>query len=340
MNNLHGLLYPASYLRKDTMLRLNQVFSKLTLLLPSENFISLSPISNTCSMEIKANVPIPLGDRLEWFTEIVDNWKSWAEEIGLGEKTPASTLLSAAKGEEESLQSILKKLRGDEVSDPLLDAQIFLQLSLDLDRRNDEVQIELDRMTIHEGKLKSILQDPLEITPSSDAFQKLYSPAIKPLLRPKERLRAWALLWQKYTDPEPCPIGETIALKDLIDKSYEALQPREAPAEILNLVLPLDPNISPKKSDKFINRLKSLVQATSNTTIKDFSKNSEIQKLAKEITHDWDTTVMNQSHGPALNLTIYPKRTWNEIFFKAAGLKPPPIHQSANQYIGWSFFLY
>jgi len=339
MNNLHGLLYPASYLRRDTMLRLNQVFSKLTLLLPTENFTSLSPISNTCSMEIEANVPIPLGDKLGWFTEIVNNWNSWAKEMGLGEKIPASTLLSAAKGEEESLQGILKKLKGDEVSDPLLDAQIFQQLSLDLDRRNDEVQTELNRMTIHEDKLKSILEDPLETTGSSDGFQKLYSPIIKPLLRAKERLRAWALLWQKYTDPEPWPIGESIALKDLIDKSYEALQPREAPAEILDLVLPLDPNIRPGKSEKFINGLNSLVQTTSNTTIKNFSKTTEIEKLAKEISQSWDKITENQAHGPTLHLTIYPKRTWNEIFLKAAGLKLEHETASAHEYVGWSFFL-
>jgi len=164
-------------------------------------------------------------------------------------------------------------------------------------------------MTIHEDKLKSILQDPLEITGSSDGFQKLYSPIIKPLLRATERLRAWALLWQKYTDPEPWPIGESIALKDLIDKSYEALQPREAPAEILDLVLPLDPNIRPGKSEKFINGLNSLVQTTSNTTIKNFSKTTEIEKLAKEISQSWDKITGNQAHGPILHLTIYPKRT-------------------------------
>ena len=339
MNTLHGLLYPSTYLSRDTMLRLNQVFSKLTLLLPTEHRVNLPPKSNTCSMEIEAAVPIPLGDRLEWFTDIVGNWKSWAKEMGLGEKIPASTLLSAAKDEEESLQGILNKLKGGEVSDPLIDAQIFLQLSLDLDRHNDEVQTDLDKLTIYEEKLKSILQDPVEHTGPSSAPQNLYSPIIKPVLRAKERLKAWALLRQKYTDPEPWPIGESISLKDLIDESYEALQPKETPIEMLDLVLPLDPNIRPGKSDKIINSLTSLARALSDTTIKNFCKNNEIDKLAQEIDQNWEKTIRNQAHGPTLKLTIYPKRTWDEIFLKAADLNFEHKAQSLPEHVGWSFFL-
>ena len=90
MNILHGLLYPASYLRRDTMLRLDQVFSKLTLLVPTEKDINLPSPSSDISMEIEATAPAPLGDRLDWFTGLISNWKSWAEEMGLGEKIPGN----------------------------------------------------------------------------------------------------------------------------------------------------------------------------------------------------------------------------------------------------------
>jgi hypothetical protein len=340
MNILHGLLYPASYLSRDTMLRLGQVFSKLTLLVPTEEDVNISPPSSNCSMEIEATAPAPLGDRLGWFTGLISNWKSWAEEMGLGEKIPASTLILAAKGEEESLQGILNTLRGTEVPDPLLDARIFLQLSLDLDRRNDELQTDFDKMVIHEDKLKSILQDPGELTDSQGPPKDPYSPIIEPLLMAKERLRAWALLWQKYTDPRPWPIGESITVKDLVDKAYEALQPREAPVDLLDLVLPLDPNIKPGESDKINNGLTSLIKAISNTTIQNISENGDIRELSEEIKESWDKGNKNQIPGPTLNLTLYPKRTWKEIFSKAADLELDQEGQNSTETIGWSFFLY
>ncbi len=339
MNILHGLLYPASYLRRDTMLRLDQVFSKLTLLVPTEEDINLPSPSSNCSMEIEATAPAPLGDRLGWFTGLISNWKSWAEEMGLGEKIPASTLIRAAKGEEESLQGILNTLRGTEVPDQLLDARIFLQLSLDLDRRNDELQTDFDKMIIHEDKLKSILKDPMELNDSQGSPKAPYSPIIEPLLMAKDRLRAWALLWQKYTDPGPWPIGESITVKDLVDNAYEALQPREAPVDLLDLVLPLDPNIKPGESDKINNGLTSLIKAISNTTIQNWSENGDIQKLSEEIQQTWDKANKNQIPGPTLNLTLYPKRTWNEVFLKAAGTELDHGGQNSTAPSGWSFFL-
>ena len=339
MNILHGLLYPASYLRRDTMLRLDQVFSKLTLLVPTEEDVNPPSPSSNCSMEIEATAPAPLGDRLGWFTGLISNWKSWAEEMGLGEKIPASTLIRAAEGEEESLQGILNTLRGTEVPDPLLDARIFLRLSLDLDRRNDELQTDLDKMVIHEDKLKSILKDPGELTDSQGSPKVPYSPIIEPLLMAKERLRAWALLWQKYTYQGPWPIGESITVKDLVDEAYEALQPREAPVDLLDLVLPLDPNIKPGESDKINNALPSLINAISNTTIQNYSENGHIQELSEEIQQTWDKADRNRIPGPMLNLTLYPKRTWTEVFSKAAGLGLEERGQTSTANIGWSFFL-
>jgi len=339
MNILHGLLYPASYLRRNTMLRLYQVFSKLTLLVPTEEDINLPPPSSSYSMEIEIVAPAPLGDRLGWFTGLITNWKSWAEEMGLGEKIPASTLIRAAAGKEESLQGILNTLRGTEIPDPLMDARIFLRLSLDLDRRNDQLQTDLDELTIHEGKLKSILQDPWKLTDSQGSPKIPHSPVIEPLLMAKERLRAWVLLWQKYTGQGPWPIGESITVKDLVDNAYEALQPKEAPVDLLNLVLPLDPNIKPGKSDKINNGLASLISAISDTTIQNMKKDGVMQELSKDVQESWNKASRNQIPGPTLNLTVYPERTWKKLLSKAAGLELDEGEQDSTATTGWSFFL-
>jgi hypothetical protein len=339
MNILHGLLYPASYLRRNTMLRLDQVFSKLTLLSPTED-INLPPPSIGCSMEIEATAPAPLEDRLGWFTDLISNWKSWAENMGLGEKITASTLIRAAAGEEESLQGILNTLKGTELPDPLMDARIFLQLSLDLDRRNDELQTDLNKLAIHEDKLKSILQEPWELTDSLGSPKVPHSPVIEPLLMAKERVRAWALLWQKYTGKGSWPIGESIIVKDLVDGAYEALQPREAPVDLLNMVLPLDPKIKPGESDKISNGLASLINAISDATMQNIRENGEIQELSKDVQESWNKANRNQIPGPTLNLTLYPERTWNEVLLKAAGLELEKKGQDSTTTTGWSFFLY
>jgi len=338
MDILHGLLYPASYLRRNTMLRLEQVFSKLTLLVPAEG-IDLPPTPDSCSMEIEAIVPAPLGNRLGWFTDLIGNWKSWAEDMGLGEKIPAYTLIRAAAGEEESLQGILNTLKGAEIADPLLNARIFLQLSLDLDRRNDELQTDLDELAIHENKLKSILQDPGEPTGSVVPPKAPCSPVIETFLMARERLRAWALLWQKYTGKGPWPIGESIAVKDLVDKAYEALQPREAPVDLLDLVLPLDPNIKPGKSDKISSGLASLISAVSGTTIQNMKEDGEIRELSKDVQENWNRVNRNQIPGPTLILTMYPERTWKELLLRAAGLELNEGEQGSAATTGWSFFL-
>jgi hypothetical protein len=321
------------------MLRLYQVFSKLTLLVPTEEDINLPPPSSSYSMEIEIVAPAPLGDRLGWFTGLITNWKSWAEEMGLGEKIPASTLIRAAAGKEESLQGILNTLRGTEIPDPLMDARIFLRLSLDLDRRNDQLQTDLDELTIHEGKLKSILQDPWKLTDSQGSPKIPHSPVIEPLLMAKERLRAWVLLWQKYTGQGPWPIGESITVKDLVDNAYEALQPKEAPVDLLNLVLPLDPNIKPGKSDKINNGLASLISAISDTTIQNMKKDGVMQELSKDVQESWNKASRNQIPGPTLNLTVYPERTWKKLLSKAAGLELDEGEQDSTATTGWSFFL-
>jgi len=290
-------------------------------------------------MEIEIVAPAPLGDRLGWFTGLITNWKSWAEEMGLGEKIPASTLIRAAAGKEESLQGILNTLRGTEIPDPLMDARIFLRLSLDLDRRNDQLQTDLDELTIHEGKLKSILQDPWKLTDSQGSPKIPHSPVIEPLLMAKERLRAWVLLWQKYTGQGPWPIGESITVKDLVDNAYEALQPKEAPVDLLNLVLPLDPNIKPGKSDKINNGLASLISAISDTTIQNMKKDGVMQELSKDVQESWNKASRNQIPGPTLNLTVYPERTWKKLLSKAAGLELDEGEQDSTATTGWSFFL-
>jgi len=107
----------------------------------------------------------------------------------------------------------------------------------------------------------------------------------------------------------------------------------------LDLALPLDPNIKPGESDKINNALPSLINAISNTTIQNYSENGHIQELSEEIQQTWDKTNRNEIPGPMLNLTLYPKRTWTEVFSKAAGLELDQGEKTSVATIGWSFFL-
>jgi hypothetical protein len=69
------------------------------------------------------------------------------------------------------------------------------------------------------------------------------------------------------------------------------------------------------------------------------SENGDIQELSEEIQQAWDKANMNQIPGPKLNLTLYPKRTWTEVFTKAAGLELDHGGRTSTLTSGWSFFL-
>jgi len=341
MDKLHGLLYPTCYLRQDTMLRLAQVFSKLTLLIPTEDtqISPYHPLSNS-PMEIEVITPAPLGERLGWFTDLISNWESWAKQMGLGQKIPASTLMSAATGKEreESIQTILNTLKkSTEATDPFLNAQIFLQLALDLDRQEDELRTDLCKLAAQEDRLKLILQGPGKLTDSPRPIK--YSPMIVPLVMAKERLKAWAMLWQKFTDKGPWPIGESIALKDLLDSAYGTLQPSVFPIDLLDLALPLDPDIRPGESDEISNILTILIDAIPNATIQDINEGEKIQKLVREISQKWEEASKSQILGPRLTLTLYPRKTWGEVLSKTTNLNLENDRVDPLTTNGWSFFL-
>ncbi len=338
MSRLHGLLYPTCYLRQETMLRLAQVFSRLTLLIPTED-IQILPYRQPPSdspMEIEPIAPIPLGDRLGWFTDLVNNWKSWAKEVGLGEKIAASTLMSAAVDREESVQTILSVLKDSTgATDPILNAQIFLQLTLDLDRREDELGIDLSRLAVQEDRLKLILQGPERRTVPRNSVR--FAPMIGPLLMARERLRAWAMLWREFTDKTPWPVGETIATKDLLDTAYGILQPKVLPIDLLDLTLPPDPDIRPGESQKIADGLSAIIDAIPEATIQDIDKREgEIQKLAREIRQEWEGVSGSHGQGPSLKLTVYPQKSWREVLSRAADLDLDTHPTDTN---GWSLFL-
>jgi hypothetical protein len=69
------------------------------------------------------------------------------------------------------------------------------------------------------------------------------------------------------------------------------------------------------------------------------SENGHIQELSEEIKESWDKANKNQIPGPMLNLTLYPKRTWTEVFSKAADLELEQEGQNSTATVGWSFFL-
>ncbi|NIA08272.1 MAG: hypothetical protein GWP10_00485 [Nitrospiraceae bacterium] len=342
MDKLHGLLYPTCYLRQGTMLRLAQVFSRLILLIPTEDthILPYRPLDN-CPMEIEPIAPVPMGDRLGWFADLISNWKFWAKEMGLGKKISAFTLMSAAadKQEEESVQTILSAIKKDvKATDPLLNAQIFLQLALDLDRREDELHIDLDRLAVQEDRLKLILQGPERPTKSPGSIE--LDPMIAPLSMARERLKAWTVLWQKFTDKRSWPIGESVASKDLLDTVYGGLQPKVLPIDLLDLALPPDPDIRPGESEEICNMLTAIIDAIPKATIQDINGEGKIQELVREIGQKWEKFTGSQAPGPRLKLTVYPQKTWEEVLLKANNLEPRDNQTGSLITNGWSFFLY
>jgi hypothetical protein len=335
----NGLLYPASYLSKENGLRLAQLFREFTLLAPAEDEPQPYPASISDHVEVTVAVPAPLGDRLASFNRIIKDWHAWARDMGLGRDTsPEIFLQSASLERNESITEIISSLKGPAAEDPLLDARLFLRLAADLDRKEDELSAELAQLEIQQGSLRSILQGPDAGEPTQSSSERTGNAMIQPISRPKERLRAWARLWREDRIPGLWPVGESISIKDMMDQAYEALEPGQPASELLRLPLPLNHNIRPGHQEQLTEALSELMKALSHKSDHDAGPNSDTARAADNVALLWAETVQRLPTGPTIGLTVYPKRTWEEVMLKAVGEKDASLPDSPAT--GFSFYLY
>ncbi len=334
MAELRAILYPVTYPKRHIRGHLSRFFKEIHVLLPSEKNVtgSVANGDNAGIAPVIAHVPVPLGDRREWFEAILKDWQQWASQIGLGrEGTDAAVMEAASYAMEESLQSIVASIKGTEQDDEDLKARLFLELALELDMREDELSSDLHEVAFREKKLKDLLAGP-----AGPGRQKAQNnrEAVAPLAQGKRRLRAWARLYAQWKDaPELCPVGEGINIKDEMDQAYESLR-RQPAVEILSLDMsspaPEDPTACDQARSIMMKLVKKIQKAECHG-----GHREDVEDLCRKIQVAWGGS--EDAPGPRLVLTAYPGITWQGLLKAVARLDTSV--ETAEEACGYSFYL-
>ncbi len=337
MANLSALLYPVS-LPKGRILRfLSLFFDQLHVILPSEG--SVQDIERhledlPANKKVIPHIPSPLGNKQEWFRSLVRDWHKWADQMGLGTEGADASMMEAASAiMEESLQSIVYSIKGKDQRDLDLEAQIFLQLALELDIRDDELAEELEQLSSRQDELKILLAGPA--TGDDEQGKHLQHVGIEPILQGKRRLAAWSRLYFKSKDLSGLhPVGEGINTKDYIDQAYESLGKSRVAIDLFDLSLSMPEDTLSKKASE----IRPLIDTLAKELVKKgrgAAQDEELAGLCKDIVKLWPDS--KQSSGPRLVLTLYPDATWNELLSRATRITLPESFGGKGPY--WSFYL-
>ncbi len=332
MTELPAILYPVTYPKRHVLYYLSLLFDKIHLLLPSEKD-SMEVPKTMCDMElcpVVPHVPVPLGEKREWFQSMLRDWQQWAAQIGLGrEGTDASFVEAASYAMEESLQSIIDSIKGSEKEDEDLQARIFLELALELDMREDELFADLHDFSSRQEELKSFLAGP---TGFGRQGSRGATTPVEPIPQGRKRLSSWARLYAKWNALDLCPVGEGINIKDYMDQAYESLK-RQPATDILSLDLSFcagEKSQAHPEVRALISELLEKVCAGSTP-----EGNENIDELCQSIRGLWGHA--EQAHGPRLVLTAYPGVEWKMLLSIAAHLDSPARQKEG--VCGYSFYL-
>ncbi|MGB9711918.1 MAG: hypothetical protein ACP5J5_02855 [Dissulfurimicrobium sp.] len=340
MNQMHGVVYPVTYLGFNLKGHLSRMFSRLTAIIPAEDCMPFSASSDPSSMKLSYISPCPLGDRLQWFNGFIRSITSWARDVDL-EAINLGGLLDS-----ESIPEIITSLKKSR-KDPLLKAQILLRLAHNHDRNEDEAEESLVRLKTKEMVLKDILLGEPAIGRGTGPDKMAQRPLATTVTVsiPSKRLAAWSELWTRANLEGVSPVGIGIDVKDLMDKAYESLTGTPA-IDLLALKLPIDPSIDVSARPEIKKGLEDLAAAVSLLTkettegLRDGAEGvaDRLKQDALRLSGLWDGLINGMECGPIIGLSLYPRVSFDELLLKASGGCPPtPGH---NGQTGWSFYLY
>ncbi len=333
------LIFPVNYLRHTTVTTLSLFFSSVNVISPTDD-PELSPVKApeiSTPLYIHRITPAPL-QKKKRFRKILQQMRTWGEQMGLDNRTVAESVHTEAfQPASESITGILSSIKQKKESDPLLQTRVFLQIALENDMQDDLLALEIKKLEKKKQRLAEIMGDelPEEDTGISRPMEQSHSDlyGIKMLNMPERRMEAWMRLANRYDDTplDTWPLGESIAIKDIMDRAYEKASGRIA-IELLNLKLPAeinDPETKAKLADgmsKLLDELKDELSRHDGSTIEE---NALIKNICHRIEVSVDAKEAAKRPGPTVNLTIYPGMHMDDLMPLAAGLKkrkkPPKL---------------
>ncbi len=345
MENLKALLYPRCYIKRRIGQLLGLFFKDLAVMAPSESEkAKIESVTEALkSTEVTVWIPQPLGEeRAKDLEAGISALTKWGEQLGLGESVSFETFYSAINSsQDKEIRSVMDALKGRHDEDVLMASRAFLALSLEADKREDELEAEIEKV---EEKAKTIsrLVEDASLLPSGD--RGIYY--IQPLSKARERMRAWVrLAFSEKQLPSAWPVGESIAIKDLMDTAYESLSKGKVPIDIFSTYIPTDEALLQDEDLIFKVRgmfddMLELVEDTCSSAIQDIGQNQEFKELAEGIAQSLESEKWEQTGAPRLVLTIYEGLSWKHIMAHAAKLDQDEVSIPADsKEICASFFI-
>lgn len=318
---MQTILYPITYPSRVLLRTLSPFFLQNTLLVPTEDLLAeIQPLSAATEEAFKAYCPAPLNNELPEILKRFRQWTGWASSLGIGERLSGQSFVSMSSGQDETMQAIMERIKGDAEHDSLLMARFFLWIAHQTDRTEDDVRMSLDSLPSEEAFLREPLEDVKDVVAKTPAVR------LEPLSQVRKRLINWAEFAKTYlAGPDAnnsVPVGQDIGVKDLMDSAYEAVFSGRTAQELVTLHLPFSDLELLADSSEFQQRwrgllkgLEQLVSAQNNTenTVR------HLKEVAEEIRAMAERSGSKEPKTITLTCTLYAGISWRKLLFYACG---------------------
>jgi len=274
------LIFPVTFPIHTNLFLLSIVFDVVKILLPSEDATPPQINENEYikPFSIETDIPIPLGDKLDWFRQTLYAWETWASQIGLGEGISAINLVQAVKSSDESnIQDIISSIKHSPQVDELSEAQLFLALAHKLDLHEDQLSRELEQLESAQQRIKSLLKDSII---ESKGKNKIDIPLVKEPVNAQQRMKFWTKLFLHYKGDE-IPTGIGLECQDIVERAYEIATSKSS-KQIFWLPLGLDQKNLEDKKNKIRKHLSELINVCKKGLL-----NDEVSNISQEILKLW-----------------------------------------------------
>jgi hypothetical protein len=339
-STIEALIYPVCYVRNQIRRLLSPFIGRLFVVPALEDAPVAAQAPDGQEGQVPASPEIailrraPLGDRAEEFSQAIKALKSWGEQmrVDTGLDTYYLAMKAGATGSEE-IEGIVDLIKGDKEVDRVFAARVFLALSQEADARKDEVEAELLKIHEESDKLSELVDGDSSIH-SGPSLAGISLSHVEPLDRARERLREWARL--AFSGPgqraDAWPVGESIAVKDIMDSAYEA-DTGKSPVDLVEIPIALGEGLVPQVPEDMVQAAVELMADLKGRRIEDAATAEQLSKtdLVSYLREKGGKLASAGGYGARLVVTLYPGRHWTQVILRAARM-PEGSGQGTSSY--------
>jgi hypothetical protein len=339
---MQTILYPITYPSLVLLRTLSPFFSQNTLLVPTEDLLTeIHALASATGAALRAYCPAPLNDGLSDMLQRFRQWTGWASSLGIGERLSGQSFVSMSSGQDETMQAIMERIKGDAENDSLLMARFFLWIAHQTDRTEDDVRMSLDSLPSEDALLREPLED------ATDFAAKTPIARLESLSQVRKRLVNWAEFAKIYlAGPDAnnlLPVGQDIGVKDMLDSAYEAMFTGRTAQELVSLRLSFNDLQRLKDSSEFQHAwqtfshgLKQFVSAPN-----DAGDAFRPLEIAAENIHGMAEQILTREPKTiTLTCTLYVGVSWQALLFHACGERRQAQPLFDRNACGVSFFVF